>query len=934
MTPHQARVDPASRRRRLPPWLAAAALASVGVVGFAAPASASHDNRGATPAPKLAWVADLPGSDTTYQAFAADDAGRRFVSVSTSTPLLGPPVGPSPTTLRLWSLGASSPLATLELPSYFSGNPVVVSVDQATHMLYLVAYPLLASASENVMPVPHLVAVRLTDTNGAPALSLASDNVLAVLPQGSRVLGLSLHPGDAKGYVIGQLPRPTAGIGLYGVSVGEFLLPTTTGGVVGPSLVMAVPQCQRVLAERQQAALARVEDPRAGRMLFFACGPAYPDVDFSLPTPASIVALGLDDPSATRSFFLPGFDVHAESFFDPNAGEAGRLLVGSSGQSRPGLAVWVFDVRRRMVVGQIAASLLHGVGFDPGTGRIFLAVENGVLIASDRGEPLPQALPAVTGIPTEDGRLGVLPYARAVIMPVAAPEGHRFAIYRDLTTSDDLPEATFPDAAPRDRQVSTSTDPNFSGSAQAFGLRSTQIGGANALVTNRLGGNGGTGSWWYTAPQNLGTPSMYQMLGVNDGDRDLYFGRVNAAHLSQDEASATAVSGEPDALSSGDYQTGGQRLGRSASQASWPLTPARCTVFGAGQATGTGTNGDWGATSPRPTVTCDKDGNRVVANAEFGGVTAGPVTVGSSSSATAITRTADGALDVEVTAEARNVVIAGTVHIARVGSRARAQAFGGHVGLDGTSTRGRARAEYAASFEGVSAPGFACAQQCDPAAVLARISEALGSQVQVESPAAELVATPGGAHAHAWREPWGHLQDTLVNKQLATEIQVPALRLTFVADQDVPSRVVVELAGTEADASAPLVKDVPTGAAPPTGNGPVAPAVTNPQPPALPTPLPPVSPPPAALLAGFNAEPSVAGARQASFVDAATGLPATAGLGSAVPRVLDTIRQGWRWIIGHAAGLSASMWLLFLTPVFLALRRRHLVRLARTDPGA
>jgi hypothetical protein len=269
-------------------------------------------------------------------------------------------------------------------------------------------------------------------------------------------------------------------------------------------------------------------------------------------------------------------------------------------------------------------------------------------------------------------------------------------------------------------------------------------------------------------------------------------------------------------------------------------------------------------------------------------------------------------------AEARDIVIGGVIHIGKARSKSTSAAYGGHKDEAGTLTPGAAVAEYERSFENVAGPGISCGQDCDPTAVAAAITAVLGAQVRVELPGVHKLKTAGGAHAHSWREPWELQQDVLVNQQDDTHKEVPALRLMYVGDRDLPSRIIFEFAATKAEAKHIQTHYVPPDPVFDSGDNGIFDDLSDIDfTPALP-----------AVPDGDPVTRTVVlGGREGTTV--ASELPAPPGQ-SFFERVL---KKGGEFALRALGGMlmTAALFSLFSVPPFLASRRRHLARLAAGD---
>jgi hypothetical protein len=530
--------------------------------------------------------------------------------------------------------------------------------------------------------------------------------------------------------------------------------------------------------------------------------------------------------------------------------------------------MWVFDLVHRSFVGQIAAGErnLLGAGVNPTTGRVYVGINGAVLVSTDRGVEIPQA--TAFDAPVATGAIAALPNTNRIVVPVEGPNASiQYVVFEDGLGADAFAADVFDD--PRSLDAVRTEEPQYSSDAQAFGMRIRQLGGLNAALQNvaPLGGN------YWRDPGNL--------TGLKDGNRDVTFAAVLRAHLGEGEASASSVAADPDANTASDYLTVAKQTG--ALPEAWPYEPASCRDFGAG---------DEPSSAQEATASC-RFGREVVAAATFSadslpGVPTpdGTITVGFASSRAELRLDPVRGLVTTSVAEARDVVIGSSATIGRVASEASASAAGKKAG---------AAASYHRTFENVTAGDFfSCTMQCDPNAVLAALTAALGTQVQVELPAFEAIATPGGAHGHAFREPWQHQEDVAVSSQDPTEQHIPALRIQYVNDSTLASRVIMDFAATKADATTLRVVKTATVDLP--RERPPLPA-----PRVLPTVV--VKPPPS--------EPSP---QQPGFVD----------------RVVRSIGHGWKVRATGSPGTvarSVALWALLASPGFFVLRRRLLGRL-------
>ncbi|HEX9776321.1 MAG TPA: hypothetical protein VGB83_12185 [Actinomycetota bacterium] len=780
----------------------------------------------------------------TADRIVPDRARNGFVAISGQASL--------PLTLTRFDAASLKATQTAELP-YFgqgwsTGHPTVYAFDEAQRVLYVVGYDS-AQQSAN-FAAPKLLAV------DADTFAVESAELLAtVVPQGVRILGMRLQ-SSGRLSLVGQV---VAGAGSFGIdaprALGVVLVdvdPRTLSVLWGPNTVRG---CQAPIVSKNQADVVRVGD-----RLFIGCATSAALI-VPMPGAPAIVEIPAGDPAAVKTYFLPGSYANGDVFWDP----AGKriALVGSS-PGRPAQAVWVFDVRRRLYLGQVASGDLDilSSGLDPVSGRIYTGISatggsGALLVSRDRGLEIPQAV--AFDVHATFGVITPLPWAGLAIIPVLPPGGGlpELHVYRDGLASSALAAGAPLDFRPLDEL--TVPVPQYAADVQAFGLRVKELGGVNGIAQNLLPNQ--NLNYWDTA---------FGPTGVKDGNREIYYARVQSARLSEADASVSAIASQVDEGTDADSETiTGDPQSTQA---------AECRDFGAGASVQPG---------PNTAVACSLAGGVVEAStANAGAVVADVVAVGAAFSHTKLTRDEAGVLRATVHAEVQNVIMPAGVVI-------------GYASSDVTVTAGRegkAEATYRRTFRNVRAGEFSCDEQCDVAEVARALTEAVGSQIRVDLPHTDRRATPGGSHAHAFRDPWEHQQDIVVNNQGVTALEVPALRLTFVNDNAVASRVIVDLAATKADATSLTV--VPSASVPTFGGGSVTRTIEILR--------------DAALHRSDDAAPP-------SDRSVARDVLLAAGHGW----VLLFTPGAWRTIA------KASLWFLFAAPLFLGLRRRVLTRTLR-----
>jgi hypothetical protein len=748
------------------------------------------------------------------------------------------------------------------------GKPLLTSLDEHARRLYVIAY----QSHEQVEYAvdPHLVAIDIDDFT-----IKANTSLLSVFPPGMRLLGMTRQKNGLLLVVAQFAPRvhaafiPSASARAAGIVVAE--IDPSGAKTWGPEVVRG---CQSAINYFNQSEALSI-----GGAIFVGCGTPQIEVA-ALPGVQAVAAVNRSDTADQQLFLLPGAYARGDVYADV---DAGRLLLIGSDPSSPAQAVWVFDAHHKVFVGQVASGELNvlGAGLNPRNGRLYVDIDGALLVTNGRGFEIPQA--ATFPLNTNTGAVATIPFNSSFIIPTRGPSSEWiFVVFRDTLPENAFSLAKPPDVAPLDKF--TTETPEYSGDGQAFGLRIHRIGGVNAAVQNVF--SFPSGDFWSPVGDNT---------RLKDGDRDVHFARIARLHLSQDEASAEAISADRDANTVSDYET----LSKQAPLGDWPYDAAQCGDFGAGAAPSNVDDARASCSLAKETTSASAVFNRAAFGVES---TDGDlwVSVGSSASGATLTRNARKKMTTTAWAEARNVVISDAIHIGLIRSEATAEA----VGL-----RGGAHAVYTRTFEGVRiGDSFRCGEAthgvpsatdvCDPYQVARQISLTLGSQVHVEIPEADVQWTPGGVHGHAARDPWQHQQDVVINNEEQTEKQVPALRLTVINDRALASRLIFEFAATKADATS--IRVVPV-----TPDGSID--------------IPPVQPP--RVLPRTIARPSV--------------MPPLPPHEKVVTRIVRTLGHGWRVMIAGRAGMvarSAVLWGLFASPVFFAARRRALRRTTAAPP--
>jgi hypothetical protein len=797
--------------------------------------------RAAASLPSLGTI-DIPYSDSVI----VDTATRHLISIGLDA---------STNSLRgsLYDADSRSVIRRAPIGTYSltAGGPIVYGWDATGRRLYVLAYGNVADSAAGTSPL-----ILTLDAD----LHLLSAHPLGGWLPGLVVMGNRFDPGHHSLYVVGQANTQNLG-GVHGVFVSELDAATETAR--WPRLYQ-VPNCQKLVVNREQAGVIR--NPVSDHV-YLGCGTG----DFALvpePGQSAVASIDVHDPaklfdpgaSPTSLYPLAGGYGSGDSLVDE---VSNRFLMVSSTPTFPVQSVWVFDEAHNVFLGVVNAgslNVLHA-SVDPDGGRLYVAVDAQILVSSQRGLKIPQA--NAYSVPTTlNGHVVPVHFNHTVLVPW---QDSKFVFHYSVYRAP-LPDYSEAAVASPDAQTSNPTGPTddtFNGGSKSYGARLLQIGGVNGVVQNLAASSS---DYW----QVLQKPG-----NVNDGNRDVYFAKIPTAVLTSNEASASSISVDGDANTRADYAT--------ASGQAWPSAPAECHAQGGGPET---------KTADQTSVTCDTAGHSVKAAADHNNPTdvQGFFTMGSATTDAALHVDPKLGLVTTTTAEAKDVNLAGVAHFGEIISEATANAHG---------RPGTAHATYTRTFRNVSMPGFSCSDSCDPRQVVDHLNVVLAGKVVAELPTDEIEATPKGASGSAVRDRWQHQQDFVFNGQGEIEQQVGALRLTWINDNAARSRVMVEFAATQADAS----------------------YFVNPST----TPLSGGDSTLAGIFAGSNQlNPDLSSVATGGQL-AAGGRGGHRGGSSLVKR----LAQGLRILLtgrGHTL-LNIFLWTLLGLPVFLATRRRYLLRL-------
>jgi hypothetical protein len=759
--------------------------------------------------------------------------------------------------------------------------PATWTWDSRSRRLYLIGYATSLDYAGSTNPM-----LKVLDAS----MNVVATHPLTAFQPGVSIVGMSYFAPTNRLELVAQVSDPLHLLGTQNVQVNE-VDPSTGAGTL-PS-AYSVPSCEKAVGDHVQAAVVRsTVEP----VIFVGCGTGNVIV-LGQPGVPGVAAVNIANPAAPTSTLYPlaGDYAQGESVYDA---QARRFVMLASGPNVSVQSARIFDMDRRVFLGTVGAgnSNVYATAVDPVGGRLYVSVEGALMVGSHEGMSIPQAQRYVIPQPAY-GPIVPIRFNHSLLI-MTASDPLVFNIYRNPANDYVTPADANPDAATTGGpEVPGKTDVNFSGDGRAFGSRVLEIAGVNGALQNIYNFQG---DYWTYDPTLTGRGKP---AGLNDGDRDLYFARVNRAFLSQNEASATAISMDGDANTRSDWDTATKPPNLAdptkpspAPGQPWPSKPSACVDNGAG------TQKD---TSDETATACDKKDATVSVTAihekdtTVSGGGSDLLKIGSSSSRISLGRDPKGGMITTTTAEAKNVVIGGVASFGDITSVATARSHG---------QRGTAAADYKRTFENVTIGTFHC-DQCDPQTVVTQANAALGSKFLFELPLEEKIATPGGVLGAAQRDRWQHQQDHVIIDQPLTETQIPALRVTYVNDNKQTSRLVLEFAASQSDASYAIYKvddssfDAGDEAAVPaddaSGSLDVAAAPTD----------------------DSGSLGSTAGPAQEDQPSSDDG--------NVIQRFVRRLGHGLRLLLTgkHHTLLNLLLWTLLATPVFLATRRRYLLQL-------
>lgn len=742
-------------------------------------------------------------------------------------------------------------------------------------------------AATHVAGLPRISAFSVLD---GQLQKLGQWDVSTSLAGATKVAGL--QQDDAQHlYVLAASPN-----GVGGLIPGSLVAAKLDGshlasGRLHPSWAFAVPQCHLPMTFNVPAGIGYAPAQNA---VYFGC--TDPQAFLAKPPVASGVGrLALNAAGAPDHFeLLPlygDYSAAGDSLFDP---ASGRLLMVNQ-SSGAGVTVVGFDTPTNAFIGAIGASnnQLSSLGLDRTIGRLYALTPNpanGGLVVSDiRTTPLAQGSSFVKFASLDEKQpelrveMGIDTLKRRLFVRYSGTDD--FVILQDDLAPYVPPPLDDPDVNTEDvPEISGQTQARVGAEAQGFGARIRLVGGTDSLQFNLVPVDG---------------PARTVPLG--SGTRELRSSWLERLTMSNNEAAAHAIAADRDSANTAKDQTFGNQLRDQGPPSSnppdfsmaWPFTPAQCVDLG---------EGAYQHSESGATVACDADKRTASATASFAAA-GDDIAVGATDAASELKVTSAGTV-ATVTATARSVsVLGGRLQIARVTSVATSTAHG---------RRGSASSDRQVVLDGVVLDGRSlCTQQCDPRAVADQVNLALNGLARIDFPQPErsVLASAGGYQAWIRRNLAEQVQAVKLNDQAPDRIEVPGAVITLFSDNTRPSRTVIELAGVETQAQYGISRLVAADFGTTTSSE---------------------SDGPGDLLGALSLQ--AFGSQQPTSL---SGEPLVASRGNdddgpaPLERFLPAVlRPAWRlmWKSLREAGPLVAIWLLLLSPVFVAGRRWLLLK--------
>lgn len=832
----------------------------------------------------------------------------------------------APATLQAWDLNRRTPLTPrVVLPSSVAvSSAMPIAVDSADRAVFVAVN----SASEGAPSV--IVAKRAGS-------SIAVRAVTSRFPATYSIVGMTVDARRGVVYLIGEpsvcpsidvCPSSLIGAGSHAVEVDRLSLASLSNGTVSSPYAapLAVPaDCGQIITFNFPAQAVVSAD---GNHLFFGCATNRGDVltpqgpnagDVAGVADLNLAQAAANGPSPMQLQPVPGDFSDGDSIAVP---ADARLILVAPAAGATNLKV--YDTVHGYYVGAVGVdnNQVFGIGVDAANGVGYYIDRRGITSVDFTALPVPQGN-LDDGVKIE----GPVTVRTVAIDPVT----HH--VY--VAGSDDLTGGTSPFAVTYKGTGPTGSDDAFSSDGFA-GIDAPEI--AGVTDSERVVTMGATG-----ADERLagGTYNLFvntthhdpRCEAVRCGTRDLAIGVLNGVQLTNDEATAQAVTEVQDNATTDDEtpQTPTSYPQPVPSQVPAPPSqyqitagyappvPVGCADFGAAptpqsaenesvfcdhmgqhvKANATAEPGRLLVNAPCTQVGQPKPGDPICAPAGAGGMIPDPVSVKSATATMDVSRHGLGPMVTTITSEADGINIMGVVEIGHVTATATISAHG---------RSGSAFVKYDRKVTGLIVNGqTVCDTDCPPATVTSAINTALGGRGRIELPSATVVQATNGRLALLQDNPYRHIENVLFDDLSADDVTAPAMTITLYLDESSNSREIVSLAslgGQEIYRVFPLGTFVP-------GVGPV----------------------PQRNLISVGGRLAGAGAVAANspFVAASPGqqpqVASGGGIGAIVSRAMHLGLRSPGDILG-----VAILWMLLAVPAYLAARRRLLLDLPRLTP--
>ncbi len=780
--------------------------------------AAGADASGAAAASGHRWPVFSSATTVQNSSIAIDASARALYAFSQASGRTGP------VSVQAWNLDRGSRLsAPLALPDSFPlSASTPIAVDESRHTVVVAESPTSLSSA------PKLIIAKLSHGTMSVVGALATR-----FPQGYSVVGIDT---DARHGLLYALAEPagcvsaTVCTSVVGVGAGAIrfdamsLADLARGVITSPYTVpISVPQtCGQAMTSSFPAGI--VISSR-GDKAFFGCVSNRGALTTLGPNAGDVSGVGELDLAAAASNPSGAFEIHPVPG-DFSAGDTvavpgqGRLLLVAP--SAGAMSLKVYDSIHGYYVGSVGvdANTVFGVGVDAADGEGYYVDPNGITAVDLAALPVPQGsvdpsfVPMLGGgvarpiavdtrthrvfvIGSDDGVGGSSPYA--IVLAGSPGVGSQDPFGDSSTGGIDAPE--IPGVTDSSRVVTVG----------AVGAEERLVGGPYDLLVNT-------------------THVDARCTAVRCGTRDLRLGVLSGIQLTNDEATAQAVTEIQDDATTedataqtpqapsqlpSDVQKQYEQYQITTGDA--PPVPVQCTDFGSSPAK---------ASAESESVACDHSGQHVTGNAtaEVGRVLLAapcapnpgnpctttlclpnpdptkpctpvnpaqtvpdPVSVKSATVTVDVSRANIGPMVTTLTSEADGIDIMGIVQIGHVTATATIVAHG---------RSGSASVKYTPEITGLVVAGkTVCTSDCPLSTVASAINTALGGRGNVQFPKATIIQAATGRLALLQDNPYHHVEQTLFNDLSDDDVLSPVMSITMYLDESTNSREIVNVAG-------------------------------------------------------------------------------------------------------------------------------------------